>query len=181
MPRLVAFLRAINVGGHVVGMKALRQHLEAMGFGDVETFIASGNVVFSTQARDHAKLERRIEAHLRERLGYEVKTFVRTASEVAAVAAYTPFEEADLLSAHAVHVGFMASPLDAQGKQLLMALRTDIDAFHVNGREVYWLCKQRQSESTFSNVAFEKALKVGVTFRTSRTIARLAAKYAFEP
>ncbi len=39
-----------------------------------------------------------------------------------------------------------------------MALKTDIDDFHVQGREVYWLCRRKQSESTFSNAMLEKAI-----------------------
>ena len=62
-PRYVAFLRAINVGGHTVKMDALRAHLAALGFADVQTFIASGNVLF-TAPGDPAALEAQIEAHL---------------------------------------------------------------------------------------------------------------------
>ncbi len=59
-----------------------------------------------------------------------------------------------------------------------MALKSDIDDFRVNGREVYWLCKLKQSDSKFSNMLFEKRLNVRVTFRGINTVARLAAKYA---
>jgi len=59
-----------------------------------------------------------------------------------------------------------------------MSLRSEIDDFHVNGREVYWLCKLRQSDSKFSNVLFEKRLNVRITFRGINTVARLAVKYA---
>jgi uncharacterized protein (DUF1697 family) len=72
MPRYVAFLRAINVGGHIVKMDALRRHFASLGFDDVETFIASGNVIFQSRSTAAAALERRIEACLEERLGYEV-------------------------------------------------------------------------------------------------------------
>jgi uncharacterized protein (DUF1697 family) len=51
MLRFVAFLRAVNVGGHVVKMDVLKRHFEKMGFSDVETFIASGNVVRLPPAR----------------------------------------------------------------------------------------------------------------------------------
>ena len=46
MPRYITFLRAINVGGHTVKMDRLREIFESLGFANVETFIASGNVVF---------------------------------------------------------------------------------------------------------------------------------------
>src|SRR4051812_29802226 len=94
MPRLIAFLRAINVGGHNVTMAQLRKEFEALGLKEVETFIASGNVIFTSRATDLRALERKIEAQLQRALGYEVATFVRTCSEVAALAEYRPFPAA---------------------------------------------------------------------------------------
>jgi len=178
MPRLIAFLRAINVGGHNVSMEKLRRLFETLGFGEVETFIASGNVIFGSDARDLSALEQTIEAHLCQSLGYEVKTFIRTASEVAAIARFQPFEAAQLQAAQALNIGFLAEPLAAKAERALMALRTEIDDFRVAGREVYWLCKKKQSESKFSNALFERTLKVRSTFRGANTVARLAAKYA---
>jgi uncharacterized protein (DUF1697 family) len=172
--RLVAFLRAINVGGaHVVKMDALRAHFEALGFTSVETFIASGNVVFSSRATDLAAVERKIEKGLQSALGYEVKTFVRTDAEIATIAAHKPFAAAAMKSCVALNVGFLAAALDPAAVKTLMGLKTEIDDFHVNGREVYWICKKRQSESTMNNVRFEKLMKASATFRGVKTIARL--------
>jgi uncharacterized protein (DUF1697 family) len=176
MPRLIAFLRAINVGGHVVKMDVLRRQFEALGLTDVETFIASGNVLFTSRTANLAALEKKIEARLQGTLGYEVRTFVRTEAEVCAIAGYQPFSPAAVAGAGAVCVGFLAEPLDRAAVKALLALRTEIDDFHVNGREVYWLCTKRQHESTFSNVRFEKQLRASVTFRGVTTVARLAAK-----
>jgi uncharacterized protein (DUF1697 family) len=178
MPRFIAFLRAINVGGHVVTMAELRALFEALGFKNVETFIASGNVIFESRATDTGAMERQIEGRLLKALGYEVVTFVRTDAEVAAIARYRPFKAPQVQSAGAFCVGFLAEPLAAEGRKSLMALKTDIDDFHVNSREVYWLCRTRQSESTFSNVRFEKLTKARVTFRGVNTVAKLATKYA---
>jgi uncharacterized protein (DUF1697 family) len=63
MPRYVAFLRAINVGGHIVKMDYLRSLFEELGFTNVETFIASGNVVFDSSYKNPASLEKKIEGH----------------------------------------------------------------------------------------------------------------------
>ncbi len=175
MPRLFAFLRAINVGGHTVTMARLRELFEGLGCKDVETFIASGNVIFTSRSASHATIERNIEAHLLKSLGYEVRTFIRTAPELVAVARYKPFPEARIRSARAFCVGFMAQPLDAAAKKSLSALKTEIDDFHTNGREIYWLCKKGQSESKFSNVRFEKATGATVTFRGANTVLKLAA------
>ncbi|HXW01123.1 MAG TPA: DUF1697 domain-containing protein, partial [Anaerolineae bacterium] len=51
LPKYIAFLRAINVGGHTVKMDYLRRLFEEMGFSKVETFIASGNVIFEAVAK----------------------------------------------------------------------------------------------------------------------------------
>src|SRR5207249_2963529 len=90
MPKYVALLRAINVGGHTVKMDYLRTLFEAIGLSNVETFIASGNVIFDSGSKDTRALERKIEKHLQETLGYEVKTFVRGVAELAVVANYKP-------------------------------------------------------------------------------------------
>ena len=177
MPRLIAFLRAINVGGHTVTMAALRKEFEALALKDVETFIASGNVIFTSRSTDLAVLEQKIEARLRASLGYEVATFIRTDAEVAAVALYKPFEASQLRDAGALCVGFLSEPLGAPAKRALMAFTTDIDDFHTTGREVYWLCRKKQSDSTFSNARFEKTVNTRATFRGINTVMRLAAKY----
>jgi uncharacterized protein (DUF1697 family) len=178
MSRYIAFLRAINVGGHTVKMDALRQLFESLGYSGVETFIASGNVVFETMAEDTRALEKEIENQLREALGFEVTTFIRTEAELAEIAEYKPFRQSDLDEAVALNVAFLADPLDAEPEQKLMALRTEIDDFHVHGREIYWSCRLKQSESTFSNAVLEKTLGRRATFRGIGTIRKMAAKYS---
>lgn len=178
MLRLIAFLRAINVGGHNVTMEKLRGLFEDLGFNKVETFIASGNVIFSSHSKDISALQQRVEDQLRRSLGYEVKVFIRTEKEIAAISQYKPFDEAQLSSAAAFNVAFLADPLGAEAEKSLMAMKTKIDDFHVHGREVYWLCKTRQSDSKFSNTRFEKILNARATWRNVNTVRRLAAKYA---
>lgn len=177
MPRYIAFLRAINVGGHNVKMEDLRVLFEALGLSKVETFIASGNVIFETGPESVMDLQKRIEVHLQKSLGYEVATFLRMDAEFAEIARYRPFDEAKLQSAQALNVAFLAEPLADEAQAALMSLRTEIDDFHFHGREVYWLCKKKQSESTFSNAVFERKLKTQTTFRGWNTVLKLAEKY----
>ena len=172
----VAFLRAVNVGGRVVTMDVLRKEFIGLGLRDVSTFIASGNVMFSTRATDTDKLARRIEDRLKRALGYDVETFIRTIDEVAGVAGYAPFPAAQIQAAYALYVGFLAAPPPKSAHALLKGLETPIDAFHVNGREIYWLCKKRQSESKISYAVLERALKMRSTFRGMNTIVRLTTK-----
>jgi uncharacterized protein (DUF1697 family) len=174
MTRYFAFLRAINVGGHVVRMEALRQLFTGLGFSGVETFIASGNVIFEAKSSKAAELEKRIEKQLESSLGYPVATFLRTGEELAAVSRCQPFEDAAVQSAGAFCVGFLARPLEPAVRDTLMGLQTEIDTFHHEGREIYWLCKVKQSESKITNGLLERKLKVAMTFRSTTTVGKLA-------
>lgn len=177
MPTLVAFLRAINVGGHTVKMDHLRQLFEELGFSKVETFIASGNVIFESAEEDVQALESRIEQHLRAALGYEVATFIRSAAELAEIAGYEPFPPAELTEGATVFVAFLKDTPTAQAQAGLMTFRTDIDDFHIHEREVYWLCRTSMHQSVFSGARLEKTLKMPATLRNSTTVKKLAAKY----
>src|SRR5882672_8923035 len=107
MPKYVAFLRAINVGGHTVKMDHLRLLFEGLGFSNVETFIASGNVIFNSPSKSTTALEKKIEARLQETLGYEVATFIRSTAELGTIASYKPFPAVELTADDCViYVGF---------------------------------------------------------------------------
>lgn len=177
MPRFIAFLRAINVGGHNVKMETLRALFAELGFLNVETFIASGNVIFETTVRNAKTLEEKIARHLQAALGYEVATFLRTDAEVEAVAAYHPFPLEEMTAAMALNVGLLAEPLSREATEKLLTYRNAMDDLHVQGREVYWLCRMKQTESPFSKAGFEKITKTKATFRGVNTMRKLATKY----
>ncbi|WP_284197244.1 DUF1697 domain-containing protein [Chitinimonas prasina] len=176
MPRQIAFLRAINVGGHNVRMEDLRRHLLALGLTGVETFIASGNVIFDRDERPAAELEQAIAHHLQQTLGYEVATFVRSDAEVAAIASHPAFE-VEKTGSGPLAVCLLAQPMSPAQQATLLGMRNEHDDFHIHGREVYWLRRQQASESVFSNMLFEKTLKLKTTLRGINTLQKLAAKY----
>ena len=179
MPKYLAFLRAINVGGHTVKMDYLRTLFEEVGFANVETFIASGNVIFDSKSRNTTSLEQTIEKHLRKILGYEVRTFVRATSELTELANYKPFVAAEVNAAgHRLYVGFLADKPSNEAKQKVSSLSGATDDFAVHGREVFWLCRTKLSESAVSGALLEKTLGMPATFRNVNTVRRLAAKYS---
>jgi len=178
MAKYVAFLKAINVGGHVVKMEMLRELFSGLKFSNVETFIASGNVIFDTKSAPDQKLEQKIEKHLEAALGYEVGTFVRSLEEIRAISVYEPFSSDAVKAAHVVSVGFLRDVLSANVVEQVMTFRTDVDDFHVHGREAYWLCRVRQTETKVSAKKFERALGGPTTWRNINTIVRLSDKYS---
>ena len=175
MTRYVAFLRAINVGGHTVKMDRLRALFLELRLANVETFIASGNVLFDSSSTSVAAMESRIERHLRVALGYEVATFIRPLSDLADIVASHPFETFER-DGHALSIGFLEHALTADASRALMALQTGYYEFHLHGRDVYWLCHGRISDSKAWGSAIDKALGRSVTFRNVTTVRKLAAK-----
>ena len=173
--RLIAFLRAINVGGHTVEMAKLKKLFEQLELDDVETFIASGNVVFAAPGGSRPALEKRIAAHLEKRLGYEVATFLRTPAELAAALAYRAFK--DDPPGATLYIGFQAAESTPAAKKQVAALSSDIDDLHIHGRELYWRCRGRFSYSVVSGNKLEKALGQPTTIRKTTTVEKLAKKY----
>lgn len=177
MPKYIAFLRAINVGGRTVKMDRLRGLFADLGFSDVATYIASGNVIFDSPEKNAQRLEKKIEAALQEGLGYQVDTFLRTAEELVAVADYQPFAD-DEIEAHGLYIAFLGTPPSSQAvEKLVSTYTTEVDAFHVHDREVYWLCRKKMSDSKFSGGHLEKTLAMPATMRNVTTVRKLAAKY----
>jgi uncharacterized protein (DUF1697 family) len=178
MPHRVAFLRAVNVGGHTIRMADLRASFEALGFEAVETFIASGNVVFDSSEADDEKLELVIERALEADFGYPIETFVRSMEEVAEVAARDPFDRTDPGGdGRSVFVAFLDRRPTTEATQRLVDLATGDDTFAVVGREAYWLRHGGIGTSPFSSGFMEKTLGMPATIRGLPTIEKLLAKY----
>ena len=174
----VALLRGINVGGHRVKMAHLRQLFEELGFEDVATFIASGNVIFSASSRDASALEDEIERHLAQRLGYEVATFIRSPAELEAVAAFEPCGRGNGgPSASSLYVIFLSAPADDDLRSRFRGASSDMDDFECSGREVYWLIRGKLTDSRVFDGGLQKTTgTVPTTMRNMNTVRRLVAK-----
>jgi uncharacterized protein (DUF1697 family) len=169
-------LRAINVGGHTVKMEQLRRHFEALGLAQVETYINSGNVVFTAKASKAASLEKKLEAHLTQALGYPISVFLRTPAQLAAVADYGPFPEPP--EGGNQYIAFVQAPVSAEAQNKLAALATADDRFHAHGCELYWWRSGGLSDSPLSGSGkLEKLLGAPATVRNITTVRKLAAKY----
>ena len=175
--RYIAFLRAINIGGHVVKMAELKKHFESMGLKSVETFIASGNVIFEAPRQNVASLEKKIAAGLKAKLGYGVATFVRTEEEIAAIAARELFNPEAMARTRVVNVAFTSSELGDEHRARLKSFDDSLSDFAAHGKEIYWRCSVSQGESNFQTQKFEKLMGLDATWRNINTVRRLAAKY----
>ena len=177
MTRLVALLRGINVGGHTVKMKDLQRHFHALGFADVETVIASGNVVFETPLAADRHLEQMIENHLEQALGYGVATFLRTIPELAAVAGKQPFTIVGDTPDEVVYAIFVRDAVTAGNRRTIEALSTDNDEVRVGKRVVYWHRHARCKDSEIFSAKLTRALGSATTSRNLNTVRAIAQRY----
>lgn len=176
MPSYVAFLRAINVGKRMYKMADLRECLTASGLGDVETYIQTGNVRFSTPLRSRTKVEQHVEQALAGGCGFDVPTIVLTPQELGEV-----YDDALALS----------SPLPGEPRRYVTFLRADPPAdkaaeldgwevegerVRVRGRAVHWWLTKSTHEAKLSNARIEKAVGLGTT-RDLKVVAALAERW----
>jgi uncharacterized protein (DUF1697 family) len=165
MTAYIALLRAVNVGGTgKLPMTELAAMCEAAGFAKVKTYIASGNVVF-TSSLGEAKVKAALEAAMEKYAGKPVGVMVRTATEMAAVRDANPFADAPGNRVTAVFLD-EAPPKDAIEH-----------ATNVNGEEIALGKREIYIRYTDHGMADSKlkmpALKAG-TARNMNTVAKLA-------
>lgn len=172
--RYGAFLRAVNVGGRVVRMAELVEHLTAMGLGDVETFIASGNVLFTAPKADPDKLGRKIGAMLEAWLGYPVVVMVRSWDEVVALVASNPFKGELRAQDAKLYVAFLWAPPARALVLPYVSAREGMRLFKIVDREAF-MVSERLEDGTFGvpNLPLEKAFGVPCTTRNWNTVLRI--------
>jgi len=180
MPRYAAFLRGMNVGGHRLTNEELRAHFTAMGFGDVASFRASGNVIFAAEDSPPEQLGPRIATGLQAALGYAVPTYVRSAQEVRAIAAMQPFASEHVrASTGKLHVALLAERPSATTREPVLEMASARDRLLFGERELYWLPSGPMLDSGLDLKLLERLLGA-MTLRTKNTIEQICSKHLAE-
>ena len=160
-------------------MDSLKKLFEKMGFEKVQTFIASGNVIFDSKLKNQNSIKQTIETELEKSLGYKVPTFIRTIDELKGIADYKPFKKSDLTNVqNSLYIGFLDNQPDKDSQKKVLALSDEANEFHFNNKELYWLCRKNFSDSGISGKVLEKALGMETTVRNSTTIRKMAIKFS---
>ena len=171
--KYVAFLRAINVGGHaIIQMADLKKMFESAGLENVQTYIQSGNVIFESE-EDEDSLVKQLERQVEKVAEYKIHVFVRTMQNVQSIADKSPFTPKD---GEMGYVTFLSKKPDKKSQQALLSFRSEADDFAFKGRELYSLRRDRE-KSIFSGNIVEKTLKTPSTTRNLNTISKIVAKY----
>ena len=167
----MALLRAVNLGGrNKVPMAELRARLADAGFGEVRTYIASGNVLFTAAERDAAAVARRVERTVADAFDVTTTAVMRTFAEVRALAEAHPFGD----DTSRTYVTFLAEEPDAAAVAGLEELDLGRERLHLAGRDAILHLPDGVGGAQLTAATLEQRLGVAATNRNWRTVAKLA-------
>lgn len=167
--RYIALLRGINVGGQKkLLMKDLRSLFVAMGFEEVQTYIQSGNVIFTSEISE--SLEQLIFNGIRERFGWEVPVLVRTRAEIEKILLACPFSEEKKLQSYFTLLQY---PPTTAAVREANAYQFEGEEFLVTSQCVYFYSEMGYAKTKLNNNWLERQLKVPATSRNYRTLSKL--------
>lgn len=173
MPRYVALLRSVNIGGYGrMAMNDLRDTFDSLGYDDVVTYIQSGNVLFSASSRSESAIVEAIESRIAHDFGDSPAVLLRTAADLRRVGAKSPYAKKGADPARH-HVTFLN---EAPSKATLKAFTlppSGKDELVVDGREVYVHTPGGYAGTKYTGTFIERRLGVVSTTRNWNTVTKL--------
>ncbi len=168
--RVAALLRGVNIGRNKrISMPTLREIVESLGHTDVETYLQSGNVVFTPKGKgDHAA---RLSEAIAGETGHEVAVVLRTGAELAQVVKVNPYAVTDPTR---VVVAFLGDPVKLGELGLDELERYAPDELTLHGRELYVSVPNGQGRSKLMEALVKRSFPTTVTVRNWRTVTALA-------
>lgn len=172
-----AFLRGINVGGKTVKMAMLKAALEELGFTEVKTLLASGNVVFNAPKSSTAALTKKIEVQLENTFGFKIEVILRGITEFEEMVAVNPFKKIKVTPHTRLYVTLYAQPVKSGLKIPYISPGKEFRILSVTEKEVFSVLQLSDKVRTVDAMAIiEKEFgKKGATTRNWNTIQKIVA------
>lgn len=173
MPRRLALLRAVNVGGRKLPMAELRALCEGLGWRSVETYIQSGNVVFEAHG-EAVVLETALERAVAERFGFEAPAMIRSAVEWRALLAANPFPQEAEVEPNRVFIGVPKHNLEAGAAEKIEGKAAAGERVIEAGGALWFYYPQGAGTSKLTPALIDRAAGSAVTARNWRTAGTLS-------
>jgi uncharacterized protein (DUF1697 family) len=175
LTRQVAFLRGINVGGHKpVKMEALAGWFADLGFKNVKTVLASGNVLFDAGKADAEVLINKIENKLKAELGHSVDVIVRSVEELESLSNPNPFKAIKVTTQTRLYVTFLSKKPQSRLKIPHTSPDKAFQIIRLSEREVFSVATlSPQTQTTDLMKILEREFGKKVTTRNWNTIGRI--------
>lgn len=173
MPKYIAILRGINVGGkRKIPMAGLRALFAELGFTKVKTYIQSGNVIFESED-NHAYLANETTKAIKLKFGFEVPVIIRTEEEWRSIAANNPYLKKKDIAFEHLYVTFLSQTPFPSDIESIKVLDFAPDGFKVIGKNIYGYSEGPFHKSKLSNNFFEKKLNTSASTRNWKTVLKI--------
>jgi len=175
MIRFVAFLRGINVGGHIVKKEKLQEAFISLGFQNVVTYKQSGNVIFETSTNIE-EIKSKAESKLQSMLGYNIAVFLRTIPELKSIINQEPFKGQESKGSSFL-VTFLSTAQVFFPLQLPLTIpKSTVHIISAKNSEVFSVT-HGGGEGALPNPFIESKLKVKATTRNLNIIGEIVEKF----
>jgi uncharacterized protein (DUF1697 family) len=173
----ISMLRGVNMAGHnKIKMTDLSALYKMLGFSDAETFIQSGNVVFSNPENTPVpEITARIEKAILKKFNYIIPVIIRTTEELREVISINPFREEENFNSERLAVIFLYEKPSEEQIEKVKNINYPPDKFKIIGKEVFIYCPNGFGKSKIYTGFFENKMKVSGTGRNWNTINSLLA------
>ena len=169
-----AFLRGINVGGNtLIKMEDLRKAFETMGYHNVKTVLASGNVIFEAPRENTKTLSRKVAIGLQQAFGQDIPVIVRSIDDLREIEARQPFKEIETAPETRLFITFISE--DAKRKNSSIPSKHEgFRILEISGGAVYSALEDGTGPGAVPLMStIEKEFGRQVTTRSWKTIARI--------
>jgi uncharacterized protein (DUF1697 family) len=174
MPVLVAFLRAVNVGGHAkIKMDALRELFLSLQFAEPQTYVQSGNVIFKSSERDLTRIAKRIHEGIEKKFGCCPEVVLRTPDDLRAAIRKNPFRKRANIEPGKLLVSFLAAEPAKDAVKSLTALAIQPEELYLVGRELFIYFPNGQGKSKLPWARVDKALQTAGTGRNWNSVTKI--------
>ncbi|NRA83526.1 MAG: DUF1697 domain-containing protein [Gammaproteobacteria bacterium] len=173
--RYISILRGINVGGHKkIKMTDLKDLYCALGLKNVETYIQTGNVIFSSEDNNE-QLKTRLEQAINQHFGFEVPVIVRSNNQFNTLLSSLPFEGLNIEDdGTKVLLTFLSAQPNAELVRAIAQYVVAPEQLVIDGATAYLHCPNGYGKTKLTNNFIEKKLQVIATTRNWKSVTKLA-------
>ena len=174
MPVVICMLRGVNLGAHNrVKMDDLKKLCTSLKLRDPQTYVQSGNVIFTTAERDLGKLRKKLEAAIHKKFGFQTDAILRTTTDFREVVAQNPFAKRKDIHPSKLLVTFLSSDPGEAARKQVRAIKTDPEEILIEGREAYIYFPNGAGRSKLNWPIIPKTLKVQGTARNWNSVSKM--------
>jgi uncharacterized protein (DUF1697 family) len=174
MKKFIALLRGINVSGQKkIKMSALKNLFEELSFNNVQTYIQSGNVLFTSKSINKKAIRTKIENKILEEYGYKVEVILKTPDEFKRAIKSNPFLKDKKKNSERIYFTFLSEKPSSSNIKILKDINYLPEQFIFDNDVIYLFFPNGYGKAKLNNNFFEKKLEVIATTRNYKTVETL--------